>query len=212
MINFLTGWHPLPFFLSVSVTAFLVLFIIERSYKWLKQKLTRLSSPASMHSAVQTSLSRSARARTSARRFYLTCLSRRRKAILICAVMWRLLSVSKRDIVLAIAEGASLVMILGGFFGLLILVSSLKGWPWTSSSSLSLAPSLDGRLWEQRMKQSPFSLREHLLGQGVPVSALPLHMNFIAETEAKVGRKLDLRRYRVNPDNPTHIMMGWIWK
>jgi hypothetical protein len=58
------------------------------------------------------------------------------------------------------------------------------------------------------MPQKPFSLREHLLGQGVPVSALPLHMNFIAETEAKIGRKLDLRRYRANPDNPTHIMMG----
>ena len=55
---------------------------------------------------------------------------------------------------------------------------------------------------------SAFSLKKHLLDQGVSPSAIPLHVNFILETESRTGRKLDIRRYRVNPDNPDHVMMG----
>ena len=53
-----------------------------------------------------------------------------------------------------------------------------------------------------------FSLRDHLLSQGVSPSAVPLHINFIQETEGRIGRKIDIRRYRVNPDNPNRILMG----
>ena len=54
------------------------------------------------------------------------------------------------------------------------------------------------------------SLRRWLIQQGVTdEDSIRGHIKFILDTEDATGRRLDLRRYRVDSDNPNHIpVMG----
>ncbi|MBU6231621.1 hypothetical protein KGP36_03040 [Patescibacteria group bacterium] len=55
------------------------------------------------------------------------------------------------------------------------------------------------------------SLRQHLISQGVDdEAALRRHLLFIHKTQLRVSGKINLLRYRVNPDNPNDapLMQG----
>lgn len=50
------------------------------------------------------------------------------------------------------------------------------------------------------------SLRSFLREQGVTdEKAMQKHMQFVLDTESRIGRRLDLDRYRVDPSNPNQF-------
>lgn len=52
-------------------------------------------------------------------------------------------------------------------------------------------------------RKTGFSLRQHLIDQGVTTEdALRAHLAFISKVEKMTGNHLPLNRYKVNPNNP----------
>jgi hypothetical protein len=54
-----------------------------------------------------------------------------------------------------------------------------------------------------RKGQHGYSLRRSLENQGVTTEeGMQAHFDFVLTTESQAGRKIDITRYRINPNNP----------
>lgn len=61
---------------------------------------------------------------------------------------------------------------------------------------------------DQGSRPRYLSMRDRLIKEGCTEEGIRSHLAFILETEERMGRKLDLSRFRVSPSNPDKPHMG----